>query len=58
VAGKIADTLNDVIDLHERLAKELERVSRVVGKEGKVNQRLSLGDVAGCGRRRSAPSTR
>jgi HAMP domain-containing protein/signal transduction histidine kinase/DNA-binding response OmpR family regulator len=47
VAGKIADTFNDVIDLNERMASELERLSRVVGKEGKINQRASLGEVSG-----------
>ncbi len=39
VAGKIADTLNDVMEMNDRLAKELERVSRVVGKEGKLTNR-------------------
>src|SRR2546422_766163 len=47
VAGKIADTLNDVIELNEKMTKELERVSRVVGKEGKLTQRASLGNVGG-----------
>src|SRR5262245_6732598 len=37
--GKIADTLNDVIDINDRLAKEMERVSRVVGRDGKIAQR-------------------
>jgi HAMP domain-containing protein/signal transduction histidine kinase/CheY-like chemotaxis protein len=47
VAGKVADTFNDVIDLNERLAKELERLRQFVGKEGKINQRAFLGDVGG-----------
>jgi CheY-like chemotaxis protein len=34
-AGKIADTLNDIIELSDKTTKEVERVSRVVGKEGK-----------------------
>src|SRR5215475_11296123 len=38
-SGKIADTLNDVIDINDRLAKEMERVSRVVGRDGKIAQR-------------------
>src|SRR5437016_14278668 len=41
VAGKIADTLNDVIEMNDRLVKELERVSRVVGREGKITQRAA-----------------
>jgi HAMP domain-containing protein/CheY-like chemotaxis protein/signal transduction histidine kinase len=42
VPGKIADTLNEVIGRNESLTKELERVSRVVGKEGKITQRAAL----------------
>ena len=47
VAGKVADAFNDVIELNERMASELERLSRVVGKEGKLTQRATLGDVSG-----------
>jgi len=42
VPGKIADTLNDVISKNERLTKELGRVSRVVGKDGRISQRAAL----------------
>src|SRR5258708_4375168 len=37
--GRIADTFNDIVNLHEEFANELERVSQVVGREGKINQR-------------------
>ncbi len=47
VAGKVADAFNDVVEQNERMADELARLSRVVGKEGKLSQRLSLGDVSG-----------
>src|SRR5205085_8570056 len=47
VAGKVADTFNEVVELNQRMAKELDRMSRVVGKEGKITQRASLGDVSG-----------
>ena len=40
VAGKIADALNDVIAANQTLETELARVSRVVGKEGKLSQRV------------------
>src|SRR5262249_18999314 len=43
VAGKGADTFNEGIELNERMANELERISRGVGKEGKIDQRASLG---------------
>ena len=51
VAGKVADAFNEVIELNERMAEELARLSRVVGKEGRLSQRLSLGDVGGFWRR-------
>src|SRR6188474_2974922 len=41
VAGKIADRLNDVIEANQTLGAELARVSRVVGKEGKLSQRVA-----------------
>ncbi len=43
--GKIADTFNEVIERNERMSLELERISRVVGKEGKISQRASIGEV-------------
>jgi HAMP domain-containing protein/signal transduction histidine kinase/CheY-like chemotaxis protein len=47
MAGKIADTLNDIFKLNERMASEFGRISSAVGKEGKINQRASLGSVSG-----------
>jgi HAMP domain-containing protein/signal transduction histidine kinase/CheY-like chemotaxis protein len=46
-AGKIADTLNEIIELSEKTAKELERVSRVVGKEGKIVHRSTVPGASG-----------
>src|SRR5436305_14018475 len=46
VAGKIADTFNDVISTNQRMTQELERIGRVVGKEGRIAQRASLGGVS------------
>ena len=43
LAGKIADTLNDIFKLNERMASEFSRISSAVGKEGKINQRATLG---------------
>jgi signal transduction histidine kinase/HAMP domain-containing protein/CheY-like chemotaxis protein len=40
VPGKIADRLNNVIAANEALGAELARVSRVVGKEGRLSQRV------------------
>lgn len=45
VPGKIADTFNAVIERNERMAHELERIGQVVGKEGRITQRVSIGEV-------------
>jgi HAMP domain-containing protein len=45
--GKIADTFNEVIAMNERLARELDRISRVGGTEGRLAERASLGEVDG-----------
>jgi len=47
VAGKVADAFNEVVELNKRMAGELGRLSIAVGKDGKLSQRLSLGDVDG-----------
>ena len=43
VEGKIADTFNEIIAANHRMAKEFERVGRVVGREGKIKHRVNLG---------------
>ncbi|MEG4625066.1 HAMP domain-containing protein [Microcoleus sp. w1-18aA5] len=47
LAGKIADELNDIIELNERMAAELDRIGTVVGKEGKIAQRATIGSAEG-----------
>src|SRR5688572_23367142 len=47
MAGKVAAAFNDVVDLNERMTEELSRLQRTVGKEGKLRQRLSIGEVRG-----------
>ena len=42
VAGKVADSLNDVIISNQGLQDELLRVSRVVGDDGELSQRVVL----------------
>src|SRR3954447_5479198 len=46
-AGKIADTLNEIIEHNDRMATEIERISTIVGKEGKLNQRASVPNAGG-----------
>jgi len=45
--GRVADAFNDVVERNHRMAQELARLSRVVGKEGKLGRRAALGDVTG-----------
>ena len=47
MAGKIADTLNEIIELNEKMVNEFERIGPVVGKEGKITQRASIGAANG-----------
>src|SRR5204862_5263278 len=47
LTGKIYDGMNEVIDLNDRMAKEFDRVSTVVGKEGRIKQRASLALATG-----------
>ena len=47
LAGKIADELNDIIELNQKMAAELERIGTVVGKEGKIAQRATIGNAEG-----------
>jgi len=45
--GKICDALNDSIARNEKLAREIERLSHVVGKGGNIKQRASLPNAEG-----------
>jgi HAMP domain-containing protein/signal transduction histidine kinase/DNA-binding response OmpR family regulator len=47
VAGKIADGFNEVAALNQRLTSETARVSRAVGKEGKLKQRVNVSGATG-----------
>ena len=47
VPGKIADAVDDVIAANQMLEGELSKVSRVVGKEGKLSRRVVLGGSGG-----------
>ena len=45
-AGKVASSLNDIIESNQRLEREIRRLSKHVGKEGQV-KRAGLGDAGG-----------
>src|SRR5579872_926334 len=42
IAGKIADTFNEIVAANERMAQQLEYVGQVVGREGKTRQRVKF----------------
>ncbi len=45
--GKIFDVLNDIFGLNEKMKREFQRIGTVVGKDGKIAQRASLGSPGG-----------
>jgi HAMP domain-containing protein/signal transduction histidine kinase/DNA-binding response OmpR family regulator len=47
VFGKVADAFNDVVAENMRMTQELERLSRVVGKEGKLKERAVMPNASG-----------
>jgi len=47
LAGKIADTLNDIIETNEQMADGITSVSRVVGREGRLTHRAAVPNVSG-----------
>ncbi|OGB23137.1 MAG: hybrid sensor histidine kinase/response regulator [Burkholderiales bacterium RIFCSPLOWO2_02_FULL_57_36] len=40
--GKVADMLNEIIDMSSATVIEFERVERLVGKQGKIGERIEL----------------
>jgi HAMP domain-containing protein/CheY-like chemotaxis protein len=47
LAGKIADTFNDIVTVNQQMARELNRVGQVVGKEGKTRERTRFHESKG-----------
>src|SRR5580658_6131214 len=47
IEGKIADVFNEIMLTNQRMAEELDRMSRVVGKEGKLSERANFGKHGG-----------
>src|SRR5712672_1267954 len=43
LAGKIADTFNEIVAANERMAQQLEQVGQVVGRDGKTKKRVTFG---------------
>jgi HAMP domain-containing protein/CheY-like chemotaxis protein/signal transduction histidine kinase len=47
IMGKVADTFNEIVAANQRIARQLERVGQVVGREGKTRQRVRFGLAEG-----------
>ncbi len=47
IEGKIADVFNEILGVSARRAEEIARMSRVVGKEGKLKQRMNVPGAVG-----------
>ncbi len=47
LAGKIADTFNDIVAANQRMAQQLEEVGQVVGREGKTGKRVRFATSEG-----------
>ena len=47
LAGKIADTFNEIVACNRRMANELERIGMVVGREGQTRHRVTLPSSSG-----------
>jgi HAMP domain-containing protein/CheY-like chemotaxis protein/signal transduction histidine kinase len=47
IAGKIADTFNEIVAANQHMAGELKRVGTVVGKEGKTRERTRFHESRG-----------
>jgi HAMP domain-containing protein/CheY-like chemotaxis protein len=47
IDGEIAEAFNDIVELNGGLARELDRVAKVVGKEGQIGERGKLPSAQG-----------
>ena len=47
IDGEIAEAFNDIVELNQGLARELDRVARAVGKDGRINERGKLPAATG-----------
>ncbi len=54
--GKVADTLNDIVEMSASLTGEFERMAQQVGKEGKVGERINLPALKGAWARKVSAS--
>jgi HAMP domain-containing protein len=47
ISGKIADTLNEIIELNEKMMDEFTNAGKIIGKQGKLTERIPLPNAKG-----------
>ncbi|MEX2252708.1 MAG: HAMP domain-containing protein [Thermoleophilaceae bacterium] len=47
VMGDVAGSYNELVASNQRMTKELVRISRIIGREGRMTERASLADAPG-----------
>ncbi|HXN08367.1 MAG TPA: HAMP domain-containing protein, partial [Candidatus Acidoferrales bacterium] len=47
INGEIAAAFNDMVELNQKTVREVERISAVVGRDGRITQRASSGALPG-----------
>src|SRR5947209_1390249 len=47
IVGEIGAAFNELMNTNARMAKELQRVGRVIGREGRMTERASIGPAGG-----------
>src|SRR5919197_1803110 len=47
LAGRVAAAFNDCVELIDKTTREIERVSRLVGREGRMSERIALSGAPG-----------
>ena len=52
--GAVAEAFNDIVELNQRTAQELRRISRAVGREGRISHRVSIGPAGSWARNEAA----
>lgn len=46
IKRSVCDTLNEIIDLNERMVFEFQKVGKSIGKQGKLTNRVALNIIA------------
>src|SRR5205807_4012766 len=47
IVGELAGAYNDLLDRNRQMAKEMQRIRRVIGQEGRMTERASVGAAGG-----------